>query len=63
MFAPPAFSVRVLAVPSDRVRLVVGGELDLATGPALRDALAAELDAGRDVTPRSCHRRCAACWT
>jgi anti-anti-sigma factor len=46
---PPNFFVRVLAVSSDAARIVVGGEIDLATGPALRDALAEQMGHGQAV--------------
>jgi anti-sigma B factor antagonist len=46
-----AASVAIDRDPADggRVRVTVGGELDLASAPALRDAVLNELSAGNDV--------------
>ena len=46
----PDYSIVVDATgPDEAVRVAVGGELDLAASGPLRDALEAQLGAGRDV--------------
>ena len=46
---PSDFSVQVLTVAPDASRVVVAGEIDMATGPEVREALTRQMAEGRDV--------------
>ena len=45
----PPFEIDVTPEPGGRHRVTVGGELDLASAPRLREALRASADAAREV--------------